>query len=73
VCHNPNLDARGVISNLSNNLNYFAQTPLSNYQVGRAANQVLSAVTSNMPAMPAAFGGSTSYTHDANIELTDET
>ena len=73
VITTPTLNARGLITNLSNNLNNQSQTLLSNYQVGFAANLTLGAVAANMPAAPSAYSGSTSYTRDSKIELTNET
>ena len=73
VITTPTYNAWGAVTNLSNNVNNISQTLLSNYGVGYAANLTLGAVTANMPAAPSAFSGSTSYTHDAKIELANET
>ena len=49
------------------------QTTLSDYAVGFAANLTLGSMTANIPGAPANFSGTNSYTHDAKLQLTQET
>jgi RHS repeat-associated protein len=49
------------------------QTLLSDYQVGYAANLTLGSIAASMPGAPAAYSGTTSYSHDTKLQLTNET
>ena len=69
----PKRDDRGAVTDLSNNRNDMASTLLSDYSVGYASNMTLGSVTASMPAAPTAYSGTTSYTHDTKLQLTNET
>ena len=58
----PTRDARGAVTDLSNNRNDMMSTLLSDYAVGYASNMTLGSVTASMPAAPTAYSGTTSYT-----------
>lgn len=48
-------------------------TLLSDYSVSYALDMTLGSVTASMPATPTSFSGTTSYTHDTKLQLTNET
>ena len=49
------------------------QTKLSDYQVRYGANLTPGSMTDYIPGAPANFSGTNSYTHDAKLQLTQET
>ena len=49
------------------------QTTLSDYIVGYTANLTLGSMTANIPGAPTNFSGTNNFTHDAKLQLTQQT
>jgi hypothetical protein len=69
----PTRNARGFVTDLTNERNNMAHTLLSEYAVGYASNMTLGSVTASVPGAPSSFSGTTGYTHDTKLQLTNET